>query len=600
MSKKTQKPQFFFDPHRHVKVWFSNKPAVFMNTENQMRLIAMRDKNPKDEINLVFDSSLLDEKANKELQAFCKAHDIRPVDMVDVEKELTTRREKDLFKFYKDEVTHLKEGGNLGIASDIVRWLEPVYKLGTYTDFDVPVEVSELPALIPVQAPLLLNIGSLRLLGREMILSNNDFISIVDPVVAKDQIEKVQDAFIEKLGEYSSDYIPRTEAAFSGGAIKDMLLDTMRNRPEPTFMVKSNLIFNDGTPRTSRENRKYIQETMTNQKSYLDFKRNEYKKLKQSKPGQGSQSAQEETDAQVIERLRADLKKQLTFVRKTFFKKDYEEIKSVLKKNDHDLLEHLMKKERSGYLSAIVVCTTGPINIARGLFNEYVLKPRPFRKDVEPYSFKKYKLNQFFLSNNSMKLHENLIGMLEFLGAEEGKLNDSSWLETGAALQGTREEKLAQIKTMLARSLPYTLSVFEKEIAQHLHKIEKQERRMHTPQREAKIRALKKVQDCFSSGQFDVKKFRNVLEDAKRNKKTVFASSSKSKVKELFTLLDKVCHDAKVFSLLKDNKLSVNQRAVIELTDKKGKHAGTFFTPVESNKPRPQGEDSKMNERTLK
>jgi glucosyltransferase Lgt1/2/3 len=590
-SPKQRQPDFFFNPHRHVKVWFSSKPDVFMNTENQMRLMAMRDLNPNDEITLVYDSSLLSQKAQKDLADFCKNQNLKPIDMVEVESQLKTEPEKELYHFYKDEITHLKEGGNLAVASDIVRWLEPIYSLGTYTDFDVPVDTSELPAVVRVQAPLLTNIGSVRILGEEMVLSNNDFISVVDPNAALGQIEKVQNLILEKLKTYSSDFMEKSEEAFSGkGPLKRMIFNIMKNRNEPAYIEKSNDIFKDGKKRSSREIRNYIYETMTDVKAYLDFKRKEHqhnlqaihaekmRKEKNWKKITVFKAPPTESDEDVIKRLRAELKKQLSITRRLFFKRDFDEINKAFRSCDKDLLAYVMKKERTVYLESLVICTTGPITISKALFGNYVFKPKYFSAHVEDYSFKKYKLEKQFASANSMKLHENLLGMMRFLSADPGKLNDSSWLESGIALQGSREEQLKEYKNLFKRVLPYTLFVMQKEIERHLRKIEKQEKSHHTPQRAAKILALQKVLTCFNDGRFDVQLFRQVFDEAKRNKKTVFASSSTSHVKQLLTLLDKTRHEATILDLVQDKKLQVNKAPVLQ--ERKNKRGASFFTPV--------------------
>ena len=36
-------PTYQFNPHRHVKIWFSGKPHLFMNYLNKQRLTEMRD-----------------------------------------------------------------------------------------------------------------------------------------------------------------------------------------------------------------------------------------------------------------------------------------------------------------------------------------------------------------------------------------------------------------------------------------------------------------------------------------------------------------------------------------------------------------------------
>ena len=190
-----------YNPHQHVKIWLSNNPECFLNIENQVRLIAMREINPKDEISLIFDGSLLNKQAKENLAFFCKEHTITSVDASAecFKNALQTKQEKDLYTFYQDEITNLKHGGNLAVASDIIRWLPPVYEKGTYTDFDVPVDTKGIAETISVEAPLLLNIGSLQTRGKEIVLSNNDYIAIVDPKAAKSDIEKIQKGFLKVL-----------------------------------------------------------------------------------------------------------------------------------------------------------------------------------------------------------------------------------------------------------------------------------------------------------------------------------------------------------------------------------------------------------------
>jgi glucosyltransferase Lgt1/2/3 len=49
---------YSFAPHRHVKIWLSKDSDIFLNLENQIRLVKMRDINPKDTINFIYDSRL--------------------------------------------------------------------------------------------------------------------------------------------------------------------------------------------------------------------------------------------------------------------------------------------------------------------------------------------------------------------------------------------------------------------------------------------------------------------------------------------------------------------------------------------------------------
>lgn len=54
---------YHYRPHTHVKIWLSNNPQVFMNFENQTRLIAMREQCPTDPIHLIYDSALLNDQS---------------------------------------------------------------------------------------------------------------------------------------------------------------------------------------------------------------------------------------------------------------------------------------------------------------------------------------------------------------------------------------------------------------------------------------------------------------------------------------------------------------------------------------------------------
>ncbi len=191
---------YTYNPHRHVKIWLGDLPF-----ENQLRLVRMRAINPKDEIHLVYDSNLLVETTPEALKSLADKHEIKLIDVVDLkeEKEIT-ESEGSLLNVYKKEV----EGGdgNLGVASDLLRWL--TYPLGTYTDFDVTVNTQDLPPEITVEAPMLFSLGSLPApdYGAESLFLNNDIFAVVDPEAAKDQIEKMQKTLCESFLDKNNPY----------------------------------------------------------------------------------------------------------------------------------------------------------------------------------------------------------------------------------------------------------------------------------------------------------------------------------------------------------------------------------------------------------
>ena len=144
----------------------------------------------------------------------------------------------------------------------------------------------------------------------------------------------------------------------------------------------------------------------------------------------------------MIARLRATFAAQLGFIKWFFFNKEYQNSQAALKQNDEGFLKYLMKKERSLYIKSIVICTTGPLVIAKSLFGDYVLTSAEFNEQATPMSFNHYYLKKAFQSQNSIPLHETVLGMLRFLGAADGDLNDSSWLEEGVTLQNEWQVKL--------------------------------------------------------------------------------------------------------------------------------------------------------------
>lgn len=547
--------RYLYNPHHHVKIWFSNKPDIFMNDENQMRLIKMRDINPDDFISLVYDSSLLTHNAISDLKNFCSEYEITPVDAHQLERSLESENEKKLYEYYKDEMTHLHDGGSLAVASDIIRWMSSVYTLGTYTDFDVSVDTRKLPPMLLVDTPLLLNIGSLNIKNTEIILSNNDCIAVVDPIAAKGQIEEIQTGFLRILSFYTNDFIEKTEQAFKRGGflfryINMYLLNVMRNRSESIYIARSKSIFPSTNPRSSRQLRAYINQVMTNYDNYIDF----------------NKISPTETDESVVHRLRKNLNKQLGIIKWLFFKNEYNEIKNMLALPDEQLISIFMKKEHSLYLKSIVVCTTGPIAIAKSLFQDYFFSSKYFYEKIQPFSFQNYELREAFLSKNSIPLHENALRMLYFLGAGEGELNDSSWLEEGARLQETRDKIIAERRKILQSTLPNILAELRKDLACHMKKIEENSKGFWSfigrEQRKAEMKALLDSLACFTlttSHVFDTQSFKKVVHQLHLNNRGVFSRLFYSTTQELIMKLEHYSHEALIYGLTKNHKIKTGE-----------------------------------------
>lgn len=180
-----QKPRFF-NPHRHVKIWLSKDPNLFMNEENKLRLVKMRELcDANDEISLIYDSKLLNNKAIDELNTYCQKHKLLATDIRTLFQSCTSEKEKKLIQIYEDEIKNLNSGGNLAAASDILRWLKPVFIQGVYADFDNDIRTQGLPDTIEVYSDILLNAGSfLDQRRRQHFIYNNDIVAIINPDAA--------------------------------------------------------------------------------------------------------------------------------------------------------------------------------------------------------------------------------------------------------------------------------------------------------------------------------------------------------------------------------------------------------------------------------
>ncbi|MGL5741716.1 MAG: glycosyltransferase family 88 protein [Legionella sp.] len=525
-----------YNPRAHVKIWLSNNPNVFMNLENQIRLIEMREKNSNDTIHLVYDSTLLTSLSIQSLHEFCSEHRIIPIDAHSIKKKLKSENERALYHFYAEELRHLKKGGNLAVASDILRWLSPIFRHGTYTDFDFPIDTSELSSPMAVEVPLLLNIGSLKMGKKEFILANNDFVAIIDETAAQKEIEQVQIGLLTKLTQYSTDFMERTEAALSkDNFLNRHLLKFMSNRSESIYIAKSKNIPPSNCPYSSLKARAYITEIMSDKIKFLNFNKIDFN----------------ETHQEVIHRLRKELQAQLSWIKYLFFNKEYSLIKRTLYSNDDKFLTYLMKKERDLYLKSIVVCTTGPIQIANALFNNYVVDEDKFRKEVQPLSFNHYGLQNAFRSLNSIPLHENVLGMLKFLGVNDGELNDSSWLDSGKKLQASRTKQLAAQQKERAANLPLTLSAIKANIESLLQKSKKSPYSFLKRKNELKTETLQRVLLCFNQGELDVLQFKKVLSQTKQQRLDV-------STQKMLDDLEKLCQDAVLFNLTKDKKIKLD------------------------------------------
>lgn len=169
-------------------------------------MIACRETNPRDLIHFVYDSRLLFNETIDALTEFCSRYSLTKHDMRVLEKNCNDSVEQRLLTIYHDELRFLGQGGNLGTASDILRWLEPIYSLGTYSDFDILIDTTGVPDTVTVEKPLLFNLHAYdasRYLSQiepsdssntplYCVDVNNDLISVVNKENALPMIKNIQ------------------------------------------------------------------------------------------------------------------------------------------------------------------------------------------------------------------------------------------------------------------------------------------------------------------------------------------------------------------------------------------------------------------------
>lgn len=401
----TGEPEYVFNPHRHVKIWLSKNKDEFMNQENQLRLVKMRADNPKDEINLVYSGQLLSEQSRQDLELFCKKNRINPVCIEEdvIPKCKNNVNEQKLVKLYQDEINFLANGGNLAAASDILRWLSPVYSLGTYSDLDVSVKMKKTPPGKVVSSPILLNIGSIKCTDKmEALYYNNDRISIVDPKSATSQIEKIQETIInhcesDQCFQSAIDEIQKLSQTVTG---ENALTS------EELFLSVLNYIKTNYHIKNMPHLRSVMQDLTATKDACIELF---------TRSGSNLIIPENESELQTVQTL---------------------------------------KNIRENLLKYCVMYTTGPV-ILQSLFDKSVMASSEIEKEVGRYTYDKNNLSSCFSAGNAIKLHSppNISKMQGKLG----ETNDVSWLASGGEQIQLREEKLHQKARVIQKHFKKTM-----------------------------------------------------------------------------------------------------------------------------------------------
>lgn len=525
---------YLFNPHRHVKIWLSKDPTVFLNIENQMRLAKMRADCPGDEIHFIYSATLLNSKSLENLQQFCKKYDLIPLS---IESDLlplcVDDQEKKLAACIKQEIAHMTICGDPATVSDILRWLSPVYQLGTYSDFDVQIRTRTLPSECAVSRPFLLELGSIAISNSvHSIYLNNDIISIIDPVAARTTIQATQKKLLsafEKPALYNFHYHV-DEVNTSGkkhlSSFRYILLAEYlkKNRFEAADL--------EGYKATLSESQQshftlFMRQSLINEKALGLIT---YCK-KTLRLNEQEEAASSDDDAEIIKSTanlyRIVLKEDTTLWRwLTSSGEDFQASIEKSEMDDEELCQLVYENYFHQLLRELTLLTTGPKAILSAIFEQSIMSKETIDSKICPFAFSHYKLDSAFHSNQSFPFNTSNSTVQKKLACKVGILNDASWLEMGAKFQLERQEKMIVANTKIQRffkqkkiSKRLSISSDLKSIFNKInHRIQQLEmsrtsflKNIISPFNEQELLLLKKILLNFSDHSFNARAFRESI-----------------------------------------------------------------------------------------
>ncbi len=417
--------KYELNPHKHVKIWLSTKPDVFMNQINQLRLIKMCVTNRNDNIYLVYAESLLSPNAQAELKKFCWKHEIIPKSLEqDVLPYCEGPEETNLMAIVQQEIHALGRGGNVASASDVMRWLKPIYSLGIYSDFDVKVNTKNLPDVIVVDAPIITAIGStlLPIDKFEAISLNNEVLAVVgDDAKALEQIKSIQRAIHEVYQDnkhyldYGKRLVRDMNIAFLGPVVSKNFNAPKINQiiqQMPEFQAAAMLASHQKS--TPIELREQIANGVFTQALNLGQYLSQFREMHQKVIN----------DPNTHPKLRSQYEQMATMTDKEY-----------IAKLESDFNHRL--------LSVSVTHSTGPVAIAMGLFDDAAL-PSNKLDQIKPYALSSYGLDEAFHSENRNGFHtdENDPKVQDKIHGEMGSLGDAAWTPSGADALEKKENQM--------------------------------------------------------------------------------------------------------------------------------------------------------------
>lgn len=521
---------YSFNPHRHIKIWLSKEKDTFLTLENQKRLIKARYLNPNDEFHFVYDSHLLNQNAQLNLEKFCCKHRLIPHDAHFLKGE--NNLEKTLITYYEKEILHVNNGGNLGAASDILRWISDIYRLGIYTDFDVKIDTQKLPKSMNVQQPVLIGLGSVQALGKEIIFIHNSILNVVDAYHASPIVQAIQSTMLMRLEDKDLFHtlLSETHELYAheyGPLCGDILYDK--------FYGSQGLIFErlDKLRKSSDtmiELRQKIHALHKDNQSFCHFLGNTVKTI--------ASCTRRAADSRWMESFSTH--------------PDSQSLKNLTDKEDEELVTQLREEDHFTLLKSTVTASTGSLALLQGFFSKPITLN--ISEKFAAYAFSSYDLDKAFIVKAQLPFHSSLSAyerLLEETPKIQNKQSSSSWFEEDSNITKTRELKFLEKRNALQRSLSHRLTTLNININRHIEKIESERQgcfgfyRKHA--RTQKVNALKDIRSLFKEGKFDAEHLETKVKQYAP--KVLFASIGKSRTKRLVQETTSLSNQATVYQL---------------------------------------------------
>lgn len=481
---------YVINPHRHVKIWFSKDQNTFLNPENQFRLVHLRAKNPQDEISFVYSKELLSDRAQQELLKFCERHHIKPFSLEDdIKPNLISEYETKLMDLAQMELRAAKDhtGGDLAAASDIVRSLPGVYRLGIYSDFDIDIHTANLPDVIFVKRPFITNLGSIKFFDNEQmeqlksVTTDNQFILVCKALHALEEVsmnnniiavpevnksltveeqqyaQEEQQIFLTEYYKYIIASYNETKAQLiklvhhiENEVIKNVDNDVFKQlllilNPD---LVSLKLLLEQYGGNNPIE----IRHELNNRfKDFNGIVKSSLKKMIEDLPllatifqmeeGCSFKEALEEDKVQSLIHFSASILRLTACAAAN----NNQNVPEYLK-NANNLSDHLLLKSHIDFLhfclyKTSVVFTTGPGMMSQ-LFKS-ILTSAEVDEQIAPFSLQSYlQIKESFRSNSNLEFHTSNADFRKLDKMKMGSLSDVSWTAQGHAAVQQREQKM--------------------------------------------------------------------------------------------------------------------------------------------------------------